>query len=99
MAEDEENQTFRSVATVSQDGKQGGFAAVNAGFKSVTKNFFLTEKVEGEQTYVYIFNENSYRLGDDGYIIPNYVIDKSINNEFKLEIPSSTAVVFSNERL
>ena len=99
MAEDDENQTFRSVATVSQDGKQGGFVAVNAGFKPVTKNFFLTEKVEGEQTYVYIFNENSYRLGDDGYIIPNYVIDKSINNEFKLEIPSSTAVVFSNERL
>ena len=99
LSSDEENQTFRSVATVNQDGTQGGFVAVNAGFTSVNKRFFLTEPVSGDKTYVYIFNEDSYRLGDDGYIIPNYVIDKSINNEFKVEIPSSTVVVFSNERL
>ncbi len=99
LAEHSENETFRAVATISQDGKQGGFAAVNAGFAPVTKRFFLTDKVEGNQTYVYIFNEDSYRLGDDGYIIPNYVIEKSINNQFTMEIPSSTAVVFSNERL
>lgn len=99
LSSDDENGTFRSVATVSPDGKYGGFAAVNAGFKPVTKRFFLADQVEGAQTYVYIFNENSYRLGDDGYIIPNYVIEKSINNQFTMEIPSSTAVVFSNERL
>ena len=85
---------------MSADGTQGGFVAVNAGRNTVTKRFFLADEVKGsDKTYVYIFNDNSYRLGDDGYIIPNYVIDKSINNEFKLEIPSSTAVVFSNERL
>ena len=63
------------------------------------KRFFLADEVQGDKTYVYIFNENSYRLGEDGYIVPNYTIEKSINNEFKLEIPPSTAVVFSNERL
>ena len=99
LSDDSENKTFRSVATINQDGTQGGFVAVNAGIKTVTKRFYLQDTVQGENTYVYVFNKDSYRLGNDGYIIPNYVINSSINKEFKIEIPKSTVVVVSNERL
>ena len=92
-------ETFRSMATVNHEGTLGGIVAVNAGLKPVTKTFQLNEKVEGDKVYVYIFNANSYRLGEDGYIIPNYVIDGSINDQFTLTINNSTAVFISNERL
>lgn len=91
--------TFRSVATVSNDNKLAGFVAVNAGLQPVEKTFRLDEQVEGDKVYVYIFNESSYRLDEDGYIAPNYVIDGSINDEFSVNIPNGTAVFVSNRRL
>ena len=96
--ENDEN-TFRSIATRSHDGNQGGIVAVNAGLKPVEKTFKLDEAVKGDKLYIYVFNANSYRLDGDGYIIPNYVIDGSLNNEISLTIPNSTAVFISNERL
>ena len=96
--ENKEN-TFRAIATRSHDGEQGGIVAVNAGLKPVEKTFQLSESVKGDKLYVYVFNANSYRLDADGYIIPNYVIDGSLNDEISLTIPNSTAVFISNERL
>ena len=93
------DKTFRSLATVNHEGTLGGIVAVNAGLKPVTKTFQLNDKVEGDKVYVYIFNQNSYRLGEDGYIIPNYVIDGSINDRLTLTVDNSTAVFLSNERL
>ena len=91
--------TFRAMATVDHEGTLGGIVAVNAGLQPVTKTFQLNEKVQGDKVYVYVFNANSYRLGADGYIIPNYVIDGSINDSITLTIDNSTAIFLCNERL
>ncbi len=91
--------SFRSIATISQDGKQGGFVASNSGTKAVEKTFRFEEEVEGDKLYVYVFNASSYKLGADGYIVPNYVIDGSLNSEIKMTIPVSTAVFVSNVRI
>ena len=96
--ENKEN-TFRSIATRSHDGSQGGIVAVNAGLKPVEKSFRIDETVKGDKLYVYVFNANSYRLDGNGYIIPNYVIDGSLNETISMTIPNSTAVFISNERL
>lgn len=90
---------FRSIASLSYDGKQGGFVASNSGVKPVKKTFRFEEPVEGDKLYVYVFNASSYRLGDDGYIVPSYVIDGSLNSEITMEIPTSTALFVSNVRL
>ena len=73
--------------------------AVNAGLKETQKTFSIKEKINGDKVYVYIFNEESYKLGADGYIIPNYEIDGSINDSMTITIPKNTAVVMSNVRL
>ena len=93
------DETFRALATVSHDGNLGGLVAVNAGLKETQKTFSIKEKINGDKVYVYIFNEESYKLGADGYIIPNYEIDGSINDSMTITIPKNTAVVMSNVRL
>jgi len=91
--------SFRSIATINADGTQGGFAAVNASLKNVTKTFYLDEKVSGDKLYIYEFNDASYKLGEDGYIVPNYVIDGSLNKKLTLEFKPNTVFVVSNEEL
>lgn len=91
--------SFRSIATISPDGKQGGFAAVNSGIKKVTKTFYMEDKVEGDKLYIYTFCEGEILLGEDGFIKPSKVIDGSLNKKITLDIPYNTMVVVSNERL
>lgn len=98
-ASSDNEQTFRSIATINHTGDRGGIVAVNAGLKPVQKTFQITEEVKGDKVYVYVFNADSYRLGEDGYIVPNYVIDASLNDQLTMTIPNSTAVILSNVRL
>ena len=91
--------TFRTLCSVSQDNKKGGYFAVNTGGKAVTKSFYIEEKIEGDKLYIYYFNENGYRLDENGYIVPNEVIDGSLNKKLTMEIPSGSAIFVSNERL
>ena len=90
---------FRSLATISPDGKQGGFVAINAAYRKTTKTFYMDDTISGDKLYIYIFNENSYRLDEEGYITPNYVIDGSLNKKITLEFAPSTAIFVSNTRL
>ena len=90
---------FRSLATINKEGTKGGFVAINTGLRPTTKTFYVDEKLPGDKLYIYTFNDNLYRLNDEGYIIPNYVIDGSLNKKITLEIPNSTAVIVSNEEL
>ena len=92
--------TFRSIATVSQDGKQAGFVCINADMsKSTTKSFYLDDEVAGDKLYIYKFARGEYRLGEDGFIEPNDVIEGSLNKKITLEIAPRTVYVVSNTRL
>ena len=96
----ERTKTFRSIATISQDGKQGGFVCINADMsKSTTKTFYLEDEVQGDKLYVYKFAKDEYLLGADGFIEPNDIIDGSLNKKITLEIPPRTVYVVSNTRL
>jgi len=93
------NLYFRSLATISPDGKQAGIVGVNASPSKTTKTFYLDEKVSGDKLYIYNFAEGTYKLGEDGFIIPNQVINGSLNKKITMEIPSNSMVFISNERL
>ena len=92
-------QFFRSIATMNHERTQGGFVAVNAGVDPVTKTFRFNEKISGDKLYIYVFNATSYRLGEDGYIIPNYVIDGSLNSDYRFTLDPATVLFVSNTRL
>jgi hypothetical protein len=92
--------TFRSLATVSKDKKEGGLIAVNRGIYPVSKTFAIEEKIiDADEIYLYMYNERSLKLGEDGYVVPNQVISGSLNKKITLEIPANTLVVMSTKRL
>ena len=93
------NMYFRSMATISPDGKHGGFVAVNASPKATEKTFYIGEHVDGDKLYIYNFGEGTYRLGEDGFIIPNQIIDGTLNKKITMKVPSNSIVIVSNERL
>ena len=91
---------FRSIATVSQDGTQGGYVCINSALRGkTTKTFYLDDAVSGDKLYIYRFAEGEYRLGADGYIEPNDIIDGSLNKKLTLDVPARTVIVVSNTRL
>ena len=93
------NMYFRSMATISPDGKHGGFVAVNASPKATEKTFYIGEHVDGDKLYIYNFGEGTYKLGEDGFIIPNQIIDGTLNKKITMKVPSNSIVIVSNERL
>ena len=96
---DEPEATFRSLCSISRDYKKGGYFAVNTGGKAVEKTFYIEEEIEGDELFIYHFNENNYRLDENGYIVPNDIIKGSLNKKLTLNIPSGGAIFVANERL
>jgi len=94
------SETFRALATVSADGKSGGIVAVNRGVTDVEKTFRVQAPIESDgKLYVYVFNEKNLRLGQDGYVVPNAVIDGDLNQNVKLTLPANSAVFVSTYAL
>ena len=93
------NMNFRTIATVSQDGTQGGFVCANASSRAATKTFYLDEQVTGDKLYIYRFSANTYELDEDGWIQPNEIIDGSLNKKITLTVPGRSVYFVSNSRL
>ena len=95
-----ESDDFRTLAAISSDKTSGGIIAVNRGIEAVTKTFTLSEKVDGSgKLYIYSFNEKNLRLGEDGYVVPNAVVDGSLNDNITLELAAGSVTFISSERL
>ena len=90
----------RTMAAVSPDRKRGGYVVVNNSFKDITEKLLITDVVEGgDKLYLYYYNEEMLRIGTDGFVEPNYVIDGTLNTELNLDVPAGTLVVVCNERI
>lgn len=90
----------RALATVNTDRTAGGAVIVNNSKKKITYDMLLDEELNTEgKLYIYLYNELSLRIGADGFITPNYVIDGSLNKKLTLDVPASTMVVVSTERI
>lgn len=96
-----ENKSVRAMAVVTSDNKDGGIALVNRSTNTLEEEFAIKEKIESidNKLYVYMFNESSARFDKDGFIIPSYVIDGSLNNKTKLKIAPQTLCVVSTKVL
>ena len=95
------NPTLRSLATLSNDRETAGVLFSNTDFvEEKTVKFVMDEKYNNnDKLYVYIFNEKSALIGEDGFIKPNYEIEGSLNEVNEITIPASTFVCISNKVL
>ncbi len=90
----------RSLATVNPDRTQGGVVVVNNSKKKITQEMILDEQIKTDgKLYVYLYNEKTLKVDENGFVAPNYVIDGNLNNKITMEIPASTMLVVSTERI
>ena len=100
----EVDSTFRSMGVVGKDGAYAGVVAVNRGFEPVTKTFRIASDLNennliGNNIYVYIYNENDLKIGEDGFVKENQVLDLSLKDEIEMEIPRNSMVILSSKEL
>ena len=95
------NPTLRSIATISNDRNLAGVCFCNTDvINEKTVKFVIDEQYNNnEKLYIYMFNEKSTLIGEDGFIKPNYEMEGSLNNINEITIPASTFVVISNKVL
>ena len=100
----EVDSTFRSMGVVGKDGAYAGVVAVNRGFEPVTKTFRIASDLNennliDNKIYVYIYNENDLKIGEDGFVKENQVLDLSLKDEIEMEIPRNSMVILSSKEL
>jgi hypothetical protein len=94
------NKDFRCLGVVGMEGDPSGFVALNRGTKPLTKSFYFKDlSLSGEKLYIYRFGEGTLRLGEDGYLLPNEVIEGSLNKKLTLTLPANSLYVISTEAL
>jgi len=92
--------TFRCLAVSDDKLTRGGYVMVNRSTASVTKKLAFAPTIAGaDKLYVYTFGEGLIRLGADGFIVPNQIVDGSLNKWLSLTIPANVMVVVSTEAL
>ena len=96
--------TFRSMAVVGENNTYAGIVAINRGMLPVTKTFrvaeeFLANATTPNKIYVYIYNEADLKIGEDGFVKENQVLDLSLKDEIEISVPQNSMVILSSKEL
>ena len=96
--------TFRSMAVVGENNTYAGVVAINRGMLPVTKTFrvaeeFLANAATPNKIYVYIYNEADLKIGEDGFVKENQVLDLSLKDEIEISVPQNSMVILSSKEL
>ena len=93
-------QGMRVLSTVSSDRTKGGYIAINSATKAFKSEFVIEDEVKDSgKLYIYVYNKSSLKIGEDGFVVPNYVVDGNLNKKTEITIPAKSFVVVSSERL
>ena len=91
---------LRSLATVSADRTKAGIVIVNNSNKKITQEMILDEEIKTDgKLYVYLYSDTTLKIDENGSIVPNYVIEGSLNDKLTMDVPASTMMVISTERI
>ena len=100
----EVDNTFRSMGVVGHNATYAGVVAVNRGMMPVTKTFrfseeFLANAINPNRIYVYIYNEADLKIGEDGFVKENQILELSLKDEIEISVPQNSMVILSNKEL
>ena len=94
------NKEFRSMGVIGPGESYAGVVAINRGMKPVKRTFRIAENfLDNNKVYVYIYNENELKLGEDGFVKENIVLDASLKDKIEIEVPISSMVILSSKEL
>ncbi len=96
--------TFRSMAVVGEHNAYAGVVTINRGMLPVKKTFRISSELDtnnlfGKKIYVYIYNEADLKIGEDGFVKENQVLELSITDEIEMEVPQNSMVILSSKEL
>ena len=91
---------FRSMGIIGPNEAYAGVVAINRGMQDVTKTFKINSNFsDSGKVYVYIYNQNELKLGEDGFVKENQILDASLTSELEITIPNGSMVILSSEEL
>ena len=91
---------FRSMAVIGPNKSYAGIVAINRAGTDVKKTFKINSEFnDSEKIYVYIYNSSELKLGDDGFVKENMVLDASLTKTIEIEVPNGSMVVLSSKEL
>lgn len=94
------DKSFRSMGVIGPDQEYAGIVAINRGVKAVEKSFHISNKfTDSKKVYVYVYNENELKLGEDGFVIANKVMEASLKDVLNIKIPANTMLILSSKEL
>lgn len=96
----EVDNTFRSMAVIGPAESYAGVVAINRGMMPVTKTFRIAEDFTDQSTvYVYIYNEADLKIGEDGFVKENQVLEVSLHDQIEISVPQNSMVILSTKEL
>lgn len=94
------DETFRSMAVIGPNDEYAGVVGINRGGLSVTKTFRIAENfTDSNKIYLYIYNENELKIGEDGFVSENQVLDLSLKDQIEISVPGNSMVILSSKEL
>ena len=94
------DKSFRSMGVIGPNKEYAGVVAINRGTQPVKKTFRIADEFnDSNKVYVYIYNENELKLGEDGFVKENQILEVSLKDQIEIEVPTSTMVILSSKEL
>ena len=93
------DESFRSMGVIGPNDEYAGVVAINRG-APVTKTFRIAENFQdSNKVYLYIYSESELRLGDDGFVKENQVLDISLKDQIEINVPAGAMIILSSKEL
>ena len=92
--------SFRSMGVIGPNNEYAGVVAINRGMLPVTKTFRIAEDfTDSGKIYVYLYNDNELKLGEDGFVKENQVLEISLKDQIEISIPQNSMAILSSKEL
>ena len=96
----EVDNSFRSMGVIGPNKSYAGVVAINRGMQPAKKTFRIAEEFnDSGKIYVYFYNESELKLGEDGFVKENQIIDASLSDQIELTVPNGTMAILSSKEL
>ena len=92
--------SFRSMGVIGPNNEYAGVVAINRGMLPVTKTFRIAEDfTDSGKIYVYLYNDNELKIGEDGFVKENQVLEFSLKDQIEINIPQNSMAILSSKEL